>query len=839
MDTLASALMQIGNSFHKIIKANLTEDTYAFLHFDKAEGEDLTAPMDYEHGFAELWESFFRGGVILSDDKADFDKYLKLEFIRDFLKKYHGREQYWVRFRRMVQDEYQPYRLEVIPAEDYKDDNQNVFMLMKDLRGKMYEEKTHFEELLRCLSENYEAIYYVDFDKNTIKPYRMSKVIEERFGDYFRTEPSYEEAMTGYVKEVVSGKDQKEMLELSKPEYIRERMRERRAYSHEFRVDRNGRECYFRFKISNVEGVGELHRAVVGFADISAEKQSHLKYYRTTKKVLIVEDDETSRAILASILREHYSVLIAENGMQAMDILARNFEEIAVVVTDLEMPKMDGYELISQMKNIARYSDIPIVVTTSSGVVENNRVGVEVRCLELGASDFLLKPYVADVVINRIRSLIRLRESITMLNILEKDPLTGLYTKEFFFKKVEQYLSENPEQNYLMWVSDIQGLKVINEKYGLQKGDEVLQVMARSGERGFPGYIFGGRIEGDKFAALIYDQKSDKLEEMDMQEYNDSIFPIPNVVIKHGVYHIDRSVNVTPQGMYDRATLALQKIKNQYGVYVAEYNDDLRKDLLVRQMILESADSALKTNQFQVYYQPKHDYHTDQTCGAEGLARWVHPELGFMNPALFVPMFEQNGFITKMDIYVWEEVCKTMKKWEADGVPVVPVSINVSRRDFQLDDLADRIIALVDKYSIDHSMIHIEVTESAYSDNPERITRTVKELHDRGFVIELDDFGTGYSSMTALSSLDLDILKLDRSIIQNDIPGSEKNILEFSMQLAKMLKLKTVAEGVETKEQMERIRSLGGDYIQGYYYSKPLPADEFAQYLIRKSNMKV
>ncbi|MBQ3907173.1 MAG: EAL domain-containing protein, partial [Lachnospiraceae bacterium] len=260
-----------------------------------------------------------------------------------------------------------------------------------------------------------------------------------------------------------------------------------------------------------------------------------------------------------------------------------------------------------------------------------------------------------------------------------------------------------------------------------------------------------------------------------------------------------------------------------------------RQDLLLKQMILGSADDALKDDQFKVYYQPKHDFHTDQTCGAEGLVRWHHPDIGFMNPILFISLFEQNGFITKMDFYVWEEICKTLKKWEKDGVPVVPVSINVSRRDFEVPDLAGRITELVDSYNIPHEMVHVEVTESAYSDNPERITDTVRRLHDNGFVIEMDDFGTGYSSLIALSSMDLDVLKLDRSIIENDRPGSEKNILEFSMQLAKMLHLKTVAEGVETKEQMERISELGGDYIQGYYYSKPLPADEFAEYLRRKS----
>ena len=613
-DTLISALLQFSKYYYKIIKANLTEDTYTVLRYDKAMEGDLSVPLVEGQGLSKLWDSYYRGCIILADDRVDFDRFFKLEYISDFLKKYHGNDWYWMRFRRYARGKYHPFGVQVIPNEDYRDDNQSVIIFMQDLNGRMYEEKNYKEELLQCLSENYVAIYYVDFDRDTIKPYRINGAVDERFGDFYRTEPSYEEAMTRYVRAMVSGKDQKEMLELAKPGNVRERLKGKRAYSHEFRVERDGTQRYFRYKISNAEGIGELHRAVVGFEDISADKQGKLNYYTTSKKILIVEDDGTSRGILASILNDHYSVLEAENGVEALQILEKHYEEIAVVMTDLEMPQMDGYGLISCMKASPRYGEIPIVVTTSSKLAETDRVGVEVRCLELGASDFLLKPYIADVVINRVKGLIRLRESTAMLNILEKDPLTGLYTKEFFFKKVEQYLADHTQENYIMWVSDIQGLKIINEKYGLDKGNEVLQAMAASGEKYFPGFLFGGRIEGDKFAALLREDKGKQYNMLDahISANNDKIFSVPNVVIKHGVYHIDRSVNVTPQGMYDRATLALQKIKSQYGVYVAEYNDELRKDLLVKQMIVESADAALREGQFQVYYQPKHDFHTDR-----------------------------------------------------------------------------------------------------------------------------------------------------------------------------------------------------------------------------------
>lgn len=559
------------------------------------------------------------------------------------------------------------------------------------------------KSLLSILSENFEALYYVDFDLNTIKPYRMSKVIAERFGDYFNSQPSYEDAMTGYIRSVVDSVDQEEMLKRANPEFLKEKLKNTRTHSYDFRVTRNGEQLYYRFKISNLDGVGELHKAVVGFANVTSE-------------------------------------------------------------------------------------------------------------------------------MDRINQLM---ESKAMLSLLEYDQLTGLYSKEFFFKKVEEYIGEHPEEDLLLWTSDVQGLKVINEKYGMAKGDEVLKIMAASGNK-FPGYLFGGRIEGDKFSALMTDEHADyNMVNALLISGAKADFPVPNVVIKHGVYHINKNDKLSIQGMYDRTLLALNSIKNKYGRNVAEYDDKLRKDLIMNRQIVEEAQAALENNEFKVYFQPKVFTENGAVGGAEALVRWIHPELGFMNPGIFISLFEQNGFITRLDFFIWEEVCKALLDWKERGLPLVTVSVNVSRRDFEAPDLADKIIELVDRYGVDHSLFQIEITESSFSDNPDLIKQTISKLHKNGFSIALDDFGTGYSSMLALSSLDLDVMKLDMSLIQNDVPGSDKNVLEFSMQLAKMMKLQTVAEGVETDGQAKRIKTLGGDYIQGYYYSKPLSKDEFEKYVMK------
>lgn len=206
-----------------------------------------------------------------------------------------------------------------------------------------------------------------------------------------------------------------------------------------------------------------------------------------------------------------------------------------------------------------------------------------------------------------------------------------------------------------------------------------------------------------------------------------------------------------------------------------------------------------------------------------------------MNPGDFIPLFENNGFISELDYYIWEEACKALYKWRAQGMPLVPLSVNMSRRDFEVPGLVSRIVNLLEKYGLPHSMLHFEVTESSITGNPEKLTRVVKELHDAGFVIELDDFGAGYSSMNTLNELKLDVLKLDMSLIRQENALSDNSVLKFAVMLGKMLGLQVVSEGVETKEQVAYLSSLDCDYIQGYYYSRPLSQADFEAYLAKET----
>lgn len=413
--------------------------------------------------------------------------------------------------------------------------------------------------------------------------------------------------------------------------------------------------------------------------------------------------------------------------------------------------------------------------------------------------------------------------------VLERDALTGLYNKEFFFSYANNVIQSNPDTEYVIHVSNIENFKLLNEKYGTQIGDDVLKTMAHLEAKMIPHYVLGGRLDGDRFVCLRENKNVHIDVEQKLMQQMASLLSVPNITLKSGFYKVDKEETV--QLMCDRATIALERIKGKFGVDAVEYNDDVHQELLREQMILENMREALRMHQFEVYYQPKHDMSINATGGAEALIRWTHPDLGFMNPGIFIPLFEKNGFITSVDLYVLEEVCKCLYVRYSMGKAVVPISVNLSRRDLEQKDLVRQIVRIVDRYGIDHNLIHFEVTESAYSDDVEQITRSIAKLHDLGFVIELDDFGVGYSSITMLNSLDLDIMKLDISIVRNDVPGSEKNVLEFAMQLADLVGLQTVAEGVETEEQMKRLRSLGCDYIQGYYYARPMPREQFEAYI--------
>ena len=818
------ALIDFGSMCFITFKADLTNNTYEIIHL--MDGHDSSFRSECKT-FVDVMEYPIKVNSMHQEDIEDYIKYTNLDFLRENFKEYHGKINHWVRYRSTYGGEkYHLMEVQFFASRSYTDDNQVVYVMIKDMGSITQMGRILFDNVLKELSENFESIFYIDFDNDRVYPYRMNASITRKQGVMLNEKPSYWDAMGTYIENSVHEKDKETMREICSKEYLQRQFKIRRAFSHDYRAIIDGNEIYYRIKFSNMDGVGELHQCVVGFVNVNSEVMLNKRYSDYSNSIIIVEDNDNNREILREILQDEYSLFEASNGKEALGILKKYYEEIALVITDLKMPVCDGFELISIMQADAKYRDIPIIVTTAFSDEEKR-----IKCLELGAADFISKPYNVTEIKKRVRSFMKLRSVTAILNTIEIDSVTGLYTKEAFYRYAQILIDSNPNTDYVVEVLDIIGFKAINEQYGVETGNKLLRYIADNGSNIGIGMIIGGRIGSDVFACLRPSINITKeVEESYIKELKKNA-PVPNLNIKLGHYLTKMGRNLPVQQMCDRARIAMMSIKGKYGEVSALYDDEMRDKLLVRQQIIDSMENAIRQEQFQVFYQPKYDINDNRMAGAEALVRWEHPDIGFMNPGIFIPIFEQNGFISELDKFVWEKVCQEIAYWIEKGYQF-PISVNVSRRDFLDPELADYIINLADKYSVPHELLHIEVTESAYSDNPSRLKETIGKLHKEGFVIELDDFGTGYSSITALNGMNIDVIKLDMSIIKEDSNNSDRSVLEFSMQLAQMMHVKTVQEGVETFEQLERVKSLGCTYVQGYYFTKPLSKEDFTKYVL-------
>ena len=554
---------------------------------------------------------------------------------------------------------------------------------------------------------------------------------------------------------------------------------------------------------------------------------------RQQKQILVVEDNEPNREMLCAILSDFYQVLEAENGQAALDILAQTEAKIALILLDVCMPVMDGYTFLDIAQKDEQLSLIPVIVMTQENSEEE-----EIAALEHGATDFLPKPYRPRVILHRVASLIKLCETAAMANRFQYDELTGLYSRNYFYRKARERLDRNPDKEYMILCSNLENFKLYNDTFGRKAGDQLLLDSAVIFQKRVGPDAICCRYNADRFICLI-DKEVEKLGRKKFADgrKNKRSELRANIFVKLGIYEItDRSISV--EQMCDRALLAVDSIKGLYHQYLAVYDDTLREKLLREKEITDIMETALEQEQFVVYFQPKYSLHDNCMVGAEALVRWMHPELGFMSPGEFIPLFEKNGFIHNLDLFVWEKVCQKLQVWKELGYPQIPVSVNVSRADIYQANLVDIFCGLVKEYRINPSYLHLEITESVYTECPDQIIRTVEELRKQGFIIEMDDFGSGYSSLNLLSQLSLDILKLDMDFIRSELAKPvEQSILNDVINMAHRMHLNVVAEGVETSDQEKRLKVLGCDYAQGYFFAKPMPVAEFENLLKMYKNV--
>ena len=548
------------------------------------------------------------------------------------------------------------------------------------------------------------------------------------------------------------------------------------------------------------------------------------------RRLLVVEDEAINREILGAILERDYDVLFAEDGAEALEILHSNSDRLSLVMLDLIMPNMSGMEVLRQIRSNPEYQDIPVIVASGDRAQE-------IECLNTGASDFIQKPYPEpNVILARVRRAVELFESRQIIQSTERDPLTGLYNREFFYSYAEQFDQRHPDLEMDAILLDINHFSTINERYGRAYADDVLR---RVGEKAREMVHDDGGIvcrreadifqvycpHRDDYKAILDSAATGLAGELDANN---------RVRLRMGVYsRVDKTLDI--ERRFDRAKMAADTVRNSYTRNIGVYDDTLHKSELYAIQLIEDFPRAIERGEFQVYYQPKFDIRpeTPALSSAEGLVRWQHPELGMISPGVFIPLFEENGLIQTLDHYVWREAARQIREWKDRLGVSVPVSVNVSRVDMGDSGIVFTLNGILEEFKLEPADLHLEVTESAYAEDSDQIIETVTRLRSMGFLVEMDDFGTGYSSLNMLSTLPIDVLKLDMKFIQTAFAQEkDTHMLGIIIEIARHLNAPVVAEGVETQEQLDALKALGCDLVQGYFFSPPVPAEKFERFLL-------
>ncbi len=547
--------------------------------------------------------------------------------------------------------------------------------------------------------------------------------------------------------------------------------------------------------------------------------------------VLVVEDDAVNRKILINILSKEYCVIEAENGYEALQIMDLHPGKVDAVILDLVMPVMDGFEFLTQCGRSEKHRDIPVIVTTGAGEPEH-----ESRCLELGAWDFIRKPYHSKIIRYRLRNVLersRLQISKQLQHLESYDSLTGLYRRERFQLETRKMLDRYSQRKFALVRLDISKFHLINSFFGIAKGDKILKKIAGMLKEYFQNkqYVVYGRMRADVFAVCMeYDNRREleEMAELFRNEMRQMILEFDMIPV-FGFYLIS-DYRIEVNDMYDYAKMASKKCKGSYVQNFAYYQDAMRQDLIKEQRIVNMTRPALEQEKFILYIQPKYDIQGNCIAGGEVLVRWRETDRGMISPGEFIPVFERNGFIMQLDYYVWEHSCRLLRGWLDKGYTPMPISVNVSRVSVYNPNLVDLICSLVDSYGIPLDLFQLELTESAYTTNPYLIRETMKKLQDHGFTILMDDFGSGYSSLNVLKDIAVDVLKIDMKFMEEaEIPGRSENILASVVNMAQRLEMPVIAEGVEKKSQVDFLKGIGCEYVQGFYFAKPMPSDEYEQ----------
>lgn len=561
---------------------------------------------------------------------------------------------------------------------------------------------------------------------------------------------------------------------------------------------------------------------------------------------IYILDDENNVIAHNELGKDDFDINSIKNGntddsemtMWYRDLMSEDFEtfkEDEEEVAEIDLKKMVSSTVPMNIwyKHPLEMNDWKVVskVNISRGIEKEDSFAILLAWMIVGPAIIIF----ITLIINFASMASQISSNRKLISLIYLDAITGKTNWIKFKSDAAKLLKKRKKNEYALVSFDICKFRMYSDMYGNNEADKLIVKVSDICHNFIKKrHELATRHGGDTFSLLIEYTDFDMLKKRveDLSAALSAVKAKTAIKYHFGVYEIK-----------DR-TMTIDRINNLSGIAkdaganssqmngISYFDNEIHLRLVSEREIENTMEAALEKKEFIVYLQPKYNSQTEELSGAEALVRWLSEEKGLMSPAKFIPIFEKNGFITKLDDYMLNEICALQKKWKEEGRKLFPISVNISRAHFEKPDLAEHIRDIVKQYDIPFSCVEIELTESAFFDDKNLLIETVKRLREYGFVVSMDDFGSGFSSLNSLKDIPLDIIKLDAGFfnIANDEDNRSSFIIEDTIAMAKHLRMQTVAEGIETRQQVDFLCSLGCDLIQGYYFARPMPIDEFERY---------
>ena len=803
---LKDAVTMLSTIFYRILKIDLEADSYEIIEQGNS---DPLRELYQKESISACLKDVAEKGYIHEEDYKEYTEFCSLEHLKKIF--LDGSQYASLQYRRVLEGQYRWVSMEIVRSTEYREDNQQVVMYIRDIN----------DDYLKLL----QIAMCHTLDSVGIVSANISQGICLSFaGRRDELECQSEESIDTYIQRVSEMIPMPESREhfcqvFSQQNMLKLFTEGTAALSMEaaFFYSEEQQPCVLRINVDmacnsfsrEIEGVLHFTDITVAYLIENVPQKIYQKDYENIIIIDAKREKMIKTDVLSSVISDYLKKEEAYEGY-------RSYSSHRAVV-ESERERFKKCVELSTIKEGLR-KDKQYFFT----IHETDKTG-EVR----------LKRYSYIYIDERVDIIVGAREDITEFS--EKDVLTGGYNRRGFIRITERLLNEVPDRTkYAVLFFNVKNFKAVNELFGVESGDVVLQNIFRTLTHSKLSPVITARVESDHFVCLVENKNLD-FEELTSVCDNKFVKDgkCMNLIIRCGIFYVEEKP-MKISGMIDRAKLAKRYITDEYVQPYMVYDHSMQVAYIDKAKLAGELQEGIAKEQFKVYYQPVIDTKTGKIASAEALIRWIHPDKGFISPALFIPALEENGHISELDFYVLKKVWQFINDRCENNKFVVPISVNLSWMDFYDEIMMEKILKEMDRFRENgrEHMARFEITETSYAAIRENRSGILESLRIKNAKILLDDFGSGFSSFGMLQDYDFDILKIDMSFIRKigENPKT-KSIVHSIIGMAHEIGIKTVAEGVETEEQVSFLRQSGCDYIQGYYYSKPLPEEEFVEFL--------